>query len=217
MEKAVKSMSSILGVLATLATLLMMIGIAVDVVFRTLYDRSMPGVLELSEAALVAAVFLGLAYTGATNSHIAVDLLTERLPEKVARWVIATAWLLTSVILVWMIYATTSRAIESTERGEVRTGLVNWPIWPSRWVIVVGLVAMLIVAVLNTVRLVLGKEVLGVDEQMPDVVEHPYEYVDQGDVEKGDAEVISEAQASTIALKAARRQRNLEPDKEGDV
>ena len=217
MEKAVKSMSSILGVLATLATLLMMIGIAVDVVFRTLYDRSMPGILELSEAALVAAVFLGLAYTGATNSHIAVDLLTERLPEKVARWVIATAWLLTSVILVWMIYATTSRAIESTERGEVRTGLVNWPIWPSRWVIVVGLVAMLIVAVLNTVRLVLGKEVLGVDEQMPDVVEHPYEYVDQGDVEKGDAEVISEAQASTIALKAARRQRNQEPDKEGDV
>src|SRR5699024_7834187 len=116
---------------------------------RTLYDRSIPGILELSEAALVAAVFLGLAYTGATNSHIAVDLLTERLPEKVARWVIATAWLLTSVILVWMIYATTSRAIESTERGEVRTGLVNWPIWPSRWVIVVGLVAMLIVAVLN--------------------------------------------------------------------
>lgn len=99
----------------------------------------------------------------------------------------------------------------------MRTGLVNWPIWPSRWVIVVGLVAMLIVAVLNTVRLVLGKEVLGVDEQMPDVVEHPYEYVDQGDVEKGDAEVISEAQASTIALKAARRQRNQEPDKEGDV
>ena len=217
MEKAVKSMSSILGVLATLATLLMMIGIAVDVVFRTLYDRSMPGVLELSEAALVAAVFLGLAYTGATNSHIAVDLLTERLPEKVARWVIATAWLLTSVILVWMIYATTSRAIESTERGEVRTGLVNWPIWPSRWVIVVGLVAMLIVAVLNTVRLVLGKEVLGVDEQMPDVVEHPYEYVEQGEAQEGDAEAISEAQASAIALKAARRQRNQEPDKEGDV
>ena len=79
MEKAVKTMSSILGVLATLATLLMMIGIAVDIVFRTLYDRSMPGVLELSEAALVAAVFLGLAYTGATNSHIAVDLMTERL------------------------------------------------------------------------------------------------------------------------------------------
>ena len=79
MEKAVKSMSSILGVLATLATLLMMIGIAVDVVFRTLYDRSMPGVLELAESALVASVFLGRVYTGATNCHIAVDLLTERL------------------------------------------------------------------------------------------------------------------------------------------
>lgn len=217
MEKAVKTMSSILGVLATLATLLMMIGIAVDVVFRTLYDRSMPGVLELSEAALVAAVFLGLAYTGATNSHIAVDLMTERLPEKVARWVICSAWLLTSLIIGWMIYATASRAIESTNRGEVRTGLVNWPIWPSRWIIVIGLVAMLVVALMNTVRLALGKEVLGVDEPMPDVVVHPYEYVEQGEAQEGDAEAISEAQASAIALKAARRQRNEQHDQEGEV
>lgn len=210
MEKAVKSVSSFLGVLATLATLLMMIGIAIDVVFRTLYDRSLPGVLELSEAALVAAVFLGLAYTGATNSHIAVDLLTERLPEKVARWVIFTAWLLTSGILAWMIYATATRAIASTELGEVRTGLVNWPIWPSRWIIVIGLTAMLIVAVINTVRLARGKEVLGVDHQMPDVPEHPYEYVEQD----GEPAVVSEAQAAAIAQRAARQKRNT---KEGEL
>ncbi|SDL10622.1 TRAP transporter small permease [Tessaracoccus oleiagri] len=176
MEKAVKAMASALGVLATLATLVMMVAIVVDVVFRTLYDRSVPGVLEISETALVVAVFLGLAYTGATNSHIAVDLLTERLPERIRRWVIFTAWSLTALVLVWLTWSTALRAIGATEENELRMGLVNWPIWPSRWVIVVGLAAMLVVAIVNMARTFAGKEVLGVDHQMPDVTVHPFEY-----------------------------------------
>lgn len=197
MQKAVKAMASILGVLATLATLIMMIAIVIDVVYRTLYDRSVPGILELSETALVAAVFLGLAYTGATNSHIVVDLLTERLPASVRRWVVALAWTLTTIILAWMIYATLHRALEATEAGEVRMGLVNWPIWPSRWIIVIGLIAMFIVSLINMLLTITGKEVLGVDDQMPDVVEHPYEYVTRDDADISAKEAI--ALANTVS------------------
>ncbi len=179
MKRAVLLMSSILGVLATVATLILMIAIVIDVVFRTLYERSVPGILELSETTLVAAVFLGMAYTGATNSHIVVDLLTERLPASISRWVVALAWTLTVGILAWMLYGTTRRAIESTQASEIRMGIINWPIWPSRWLIVIGLLAMLIVAVVNMVRTWSGKEVLMVEDQMPDFVEHPYEYVTQ--------------------------------------
>lgn len=181
MKKAVVGISSALGVIATLATVTMMIGIAIDVVFRTLYGRSVPGILELSETALVAAVFLGMAYTGATNSHISVDLLTERMPRKVNRWLLSIAWASTSVFLVWMIYATGMRAIASTEDNELRMGLVNWPVWPARWIIVVGLTAMLLVSIVNLIRVISGREVLGIDEPMPDVVAHPFEYVTQGE------------------------------------
>ncbi|SNU00512.1 TRAP-type C4-dicarboxylate transport system, small permease component [Ruaniaceae bacterium KH17] len=181
MKKAVIGITSTLGVLATVATVIMMIGIAIDVFYRTLYGRSVPGILELSETALVAAVFLGMSYTGATNSHIGVDLLTERMPAKVNRWLLSIAWGATSAFLVWMIWATTVRAIASTESHEIRMGLVNWPIWPSRWIIVVGLVAMLLVSIVNLIRVASGREVLGIDEQMPDVVVHHYEYVTQGE------------------------------------
>lgn len=202
MEKIIKQISSFLGVLATLATLILMVAIAADVFFRTTYGSSVPGILELSETALVAAVFLGLAYTGATNSHIGVDLLTERLPAHIARWVIFTAWALSSIFLGWLFWATLDRAIESTDRMEARTGLINWPLWPSRWMIVVGVLAMLVVALMNTIRTARGDEVLGVDPAMPDVVEHPYEYVTEGDTD----EALTEAQALAIAKMAERRE-----------
>lgn len=207
MKRAVLLMSSILGVLATIATLILMIAIVADVVFRTLYERSVPGILELSETTLVAAVFLGMAYTGATNSHIVVDLLTERLPASIRRWVVAVAWTLTVAILVWMLFGTARRALDSTQAGEIRMGIINWPIWPSRWLIVIGLAAMLVVAIVNMVRTWSGKEVLMVEEQMPDFVEHPYEYVTQE----------SAAVSATEAIQLANTEGSEEPAaQEGD-
>ncbi|MDO5701270.1 MAG: TRAP transporter small permease [Bowdeniella nasicola] len=171
--------------LATLATLVMMIAIAIDVVFRLVNSRSVPGVLELSETALVAAVYLGLAYTGVTNSHIAVDLLTERLPERICRWVLTAAWAGSTFILGWMLYATTMRAYASFIAGEERMGLVAWPIWPGRWIIVIGLAAMFLVSAVNFVRTALGREVLGVDapDHLTYTPAHPYELVVSGDTD----------------------------------
>lgn len=188
MEKLIRTIASGLGIVATLATLVMMISIAIDVVFRAFYDRSFPGVLEISETALVTAVFLGLAYTGVTNSHIAVDLLTERLPKSVLRWVLATSWALSTGFLVWILYATTERAISSFGYGETRMGLVAWPIWPARWIIVAGLAAMLLVAAANLVRTLRGFEVLGAedDQGMPDAPHRPHEFVAQPTADEGD-------------------------------
>lgn len=161
MTRIVVAISTVLGVLATLATVLMMVTITIDVVYRTGWHRSVPGLLELSETALVAAVFLGMAYTGATNSHIAVDLVTERVPHSVSKWMISFGWAVSAVVLAWMLYATFLRAMASTREREVRMGIVHWPLWPARWIIVVGLFAMLLVAITNVIRVIADKEVLG--------------------------------------------------------
>lgn len=195
MERVVKFIASALGILATLATLIMMLAIATDVVYRLFYNRSVPGVLEISETALVAAVFLGLAYTGVTNSHIAVDLLTERLPHKALYPVLAAAWMLSSLFLAWMLWATTLRAIASTRQGELRMGLVSWPLYPSRWMLVIGIAVMLMVALINLARTIRGREVLGFDssEQVTDAPAHPYELVlAEEDTDPSDPELPKE-------------------------
>lgn len=164
MNKIVLWLSSVLGVLATIATMVMMIAIIIDVAARAITGASVPGLFELGETVLVAAVFLGMAYTGATNGHIAVDLLTERLSPALSRILVLIAWIATAVITAWLIYATGLRALASFKSNEMRMGLVNWPIWPGRWLIVIGLVAMLLVALVNIVRVARNEEVLGHEE-----------------------------------------------------
>lgn len=158
-----------LGALASLSTIAIMVAITVDVVVRNLGGRSVPGLLEMSESALVATVFLGLAYAGATNAHVAVDLLTAALRPAVARVLIGIAWLVSVAVSVWFLIATFQRAVQSTATNELRQGLVDWPVWPARWLIVIGFAAFLLVAVINVVLIVRGQPLLGEDQVDPDL------------------------------------------------
>lgn len=164
MEKVAQWVAIPLGILASISTIIMVLGITAEVIYRNIQGRSLPGVLELSESALVAAVFFGLAYAGTSGTHIAVDLLVVRLPGRLARWVMVCAWTLSVAVLGWLTVASTERALNSLAGGEVRMGLVNWPLWPARWIIVIGFVAFLFVAVVNIVRLIQSKPLMGQSE-----------------------------------------------------
>lgn len=161
MDKLAESISVPLGILASVSTIVMMLGISAEVAYRNIQGRSIPGVLELSESALVATVFFGLAYAGTSGSHIAVDLLVTRLPRQVAKWTMVTAWALSVAVLGWLTYASLERAMDSVSRGEARMGLVSWPLWPARWVIVIGFAAFLLVALTNLVRVLRGRQAMG--------------------------------------------------------
>src|SRR5690625_4788266 len=120
MEKVAQWIAIPLGILASISTIIMVLGITAEVVYRNIQGRSIPGVLELSESALVAAVFFGLAYAGTSGAHIAVDLLVTRIPRRLARWVMVCAWALSIAILGWLTVASTERALDSLAGGEVR-------------------------------------------------------------------------------------------------
>ncbi|MDO5494403.1 MAG: TRAP transporter small permease [bacterium] len=222
MERIIRSFTSVLGVIATLATVVMMVAISTDVFYRLFYQRSVPGILEISETALVAAVFLGMAYTGSTNSHIQLDLLTERLPAKVRQVVVTIAWALTVVFCAWATYATTLRAMASTQEKEIRMGLVNWPMYPSRWLIAIGFAAMLVVAIWNLVRTLGGREVMGFTspEQLADAPVRPFELTEEADEIKarlGSTPVTSTAQAQEIADSALAVDDRPAPDTDPEV
>ncbi|PFG39827.1 TRAP-type C4-dicarboxylate transport system permease small subunit [Georgenia soli] len=164
MEKTAESIATPLGVLASISTIVMMLGISADVVYRNIQGETLAGVLELSESALVATVFFGLAYASINGSHIAVDLLVTRLPRRVAQWTMFVTWLLSAAVLAWLTYASVGRATDSLARSEARMGLVSWPLWPARWFIVIGFAAFLVVAITNIVRLLRGRMPMGEEE-----------------------------------------------------
>lgn len=167
LRRLVEKLASPLGALSSVSTILMMFAITVDVVARNFAGEPIPGLLEISETALVATVFLGISYAGVTNAHVSVDLLTSKLSPKSSRLIAGVMWLLGALMVVWFLVATAERAMQSTTMGEVTQGLMVWPVWPTRWVIVLGLVAFLVVALTNAYLSFRLEPLLGEDIDSP--------------------------------------------------
>lgn len=167
LRRSVEKLMSPLGALSSVSTIVMMVAITVDVVARNFAGEPIPGLLEISETTLVATVFLGISYAGVTNAHVSVDLLTSKLSQKVSRLIAGAMWLLGALMVVWFSVATAERAMQSTKMGEVTQGLMVWPIWPTRWLIVLGFVAFLIVALTNAYLSFRLEPLLGEDKDPP--------------------------------------------------
>lgn len=115
-----------------------MLGIVIDVTRRQVTGRSVPGMIELIETFLVVVVFLGLAHAEAVGVHVRMSLVTNILPAA-ARRVVKTAGMAACMVgSAWFCWSSIGRAISSTSAGEVRPGLLRFPVWPARIVIAVG-------------------------------------------------------------------------------
>jgi TRAP-type C4-dicarboxylate transport system permease small subunit len=131
-----------LAVLAGGAVALIVLSIVYDVAARTLGISGVKGIVEYGEVLMVAVVFLSIGYAQMQHAHIAVEILVDRLPERIAQRLYAGVLGLLAIGLFWASYETMLAAMTSMERGEIRFGLVSVPVWPARWVIPVGLFSM---------------------------------------------------------------------------
>ena len=170
MEKFIRRLSLFLAVLAAGSIVVMVVAIALDVLVRNATGASLPGMIEVAETSLVISVFFGMALAGVNGEHVAVTLLTDRLNEIWAGRANIFAWSMSCVVIVWMLYATTQRAIDSTQMSEERFGLIRWPLYPMRWVIVVGLAVLMLVALVNLIRTLKGNSPMGSADEVEAVL-----------------------------------------------
>jgi TRAP-type C4-dicarboxylate transport system permease small subunit len=115
-----------------------MLGIVADVLRRSITGRSIPGMIEMVETFMAIEVFLGLAHAEATGVHVRMSLATNVMPFSVRRVVKSFGMFVCMVGSVWFTWASTLRALEATAVGEVKPGLLRFPVWPARWAIAVG-------------------------------------------------------------------------------
>lgn len=161
----------------------MVLSIATDVVIRNSTGATLPGMLELAESSLVVSVFFGLAFAGVKGEHVAVTLLTDRLNKAWSNIVNIFVWSLSSAFLLWAVYATTLQAIDSTRIREERFGLVRWPTYPLRWLVVIGLVALLLVALCNLARSIRGRLPMGANNEIEAALRADEGYESAGEIE----------------------------------
>jgi TRAP-type C4-dicarboxylate transport system permease small subunit len=111
------------GVLASLGL------IAWAVVMRYLFNRAPVWVDDLVGLLLVAIVMLAAAQVLRRGEHIAVDLFTEKLSGRAARWAQALAMGAALLVAVILVVNGWQSAMQSRQFGIVTEGRLEWPVW----------------------------------------------------------------------------------------
>lgn len=149
------------GVAAALAVLLMMLHVTTDIVLRYLFNAPPPGTITfVSHYYMVFLVCLPLAFVERANGHIAVDVVTDRLPERWSYHLRHIALLPSAAVVGLVTYATWVEALGKFKRGTflMEQG-IQVPVWIGYFALPLGYGLMTLYLLLKFVAYLQGRPV----------------------------------------------------------
>lgn len=159
-----------IAVVAAFAFFAMMWLIDANALSRKLANAPVTGTLEITEALMVVAILLPMAYTQMMRSHIRVTLVTKHLPLAAQRYLYAAALVVGFVFAAWAAWAAFGFFMRSYTADEHAWGTVRFPIYPSKGAVALGMMLLAIQFLLDAVRV--GVYGVGVgDESSHDIAD----------------------------------------------
>ncbi len=111
--------------------------ITADVFMRYVFNRPIPGSLEITEFMLAVLVFLGLAYAQAQRAHVGVDLVVQKLPPRLAAGVDSAVTLLAILIYAFIVWKSYGNAAQALRTG-LESDILGIPHFPFRFLVPIG-------------------------------------------------------------------------------
>lgn len=141
------------------AAIVMAIHVSAEIVARTLFDTALTGTIEIvSFIYMIALSFLPLGHVQRNRQHIAADAIASVIPRKLSPYTDMLGRIISIGVTGFLVWAVTDMAIRQTRVGEsAEASYFDIPIWPSRWLLPIGLGAMLIIMILQFIKAPLGK------------------------------------------------------------
>jgi TRAP-type C4-dicarboxylate transport system permease small subunit len=139
MRKIIHTINQVLSGFCGWLMLAMMLLLVLDVITR-LIGRPMQGMAELSVFVMMVVIYLGLSRCEEHKEHVKLDLLRNFLPPPKRGVLDRTNALLAIVTVGIFAYAIIDNALFSFRRNESLEGTVELPIWPTKFIIVIGVV-----------------------------------------------------------------------------
>jgi len=152
-----------LNYISVIAIFLTAIWIFGDVTGRFLFRQPIPGTTELVKTAILAIVFLGVAYTLKKGGHIRTTVLVRHLPYRVKLvFEIFGALLGFGIFMLLAVYGWEA-AVKAWEVKEFEGVQLRVPTYPSRFIMVLGSVLMATQYMILTVEKILRMSKRGKD------------------------------------------------------
>jgi TRAP-type C4-dicarboxylate transport system permease small subunit len=136
----------------------MMLGV-IDVV-GSYFGHPVPGAYEVTESTMVLVVFGGLTYAQIKRKHIRVELLYLRMGPRVQSAMDIIADIAALVFFGLLVWQGWNEAAYSIEIDEATSGIIRFPLYPARILLVFGaamfVIQMAIDLLDDTQRLIAG-------------------------------------------------------------
>lgn len=143
-NKYLQHVINALAIVAGLVVLVMMCHVVLDVFGKVAIGVPVVATTEIvSYYYMVAVIFLPLAYVTHNEGHIMVELFTRNMrPRPLAR-LEGFVGVLALALTVWFAWESIGSAWTNTAEGELaETAADVLQIWPSRWMLPIGLLVM---------------------------------------------------------------------------
>lgn len=150
--KLFNGLLEILNYISVVAIFITAIWIFGDVLGRFIFNQPIPGTTELVKTAILAIVFLGVAYTLKKDGHIRATVLVRYLSPKVRAWFEIFGCLIGILIFILLAVYGWEAAIKAWRVKEFEGVQLRVPTYPSRFIMVLGSVLMSIQYTINLVQ-----------------------------------------------------------------
>lgn len=121
-------------------------------VVGTLVNHPVAGAQEVTESTMVLIVFGGLTYAQIRRRHIRVELFYLRAGPQLRSAMDIVAAAAAIVYFGLMIWQAWNEAMYSWQIKEATFGLIRFPLYPARFLLVAGTALMLVQLLLDLVR-----------------------------------------------------------------
>lgn len=153
-ERAVRKLGEGMAIVGGVAMVLMMLHIVADVATKYLFNDPIDGTTEIVAAYyMVAVVFLPVAYVTFKEGQLIVELFTGWMSNRPLSLLDGFAGFASLAYLLFIVYYTGAEAVRRTIEGEAwETSVELVAVWPSRWVLPIGLAVMALYVLIEALR-----------------------------------------------------------------
>lgn len=138
-NRLIRRINTGMGALAGAATIALMFSVVPDLISRSFFGEAMYGMAEAGIMLLVLIVFLALPVAQVRKEHFQVAVLDTLLSPRAARRMWIFRHLVSGGIAGVFAWYATRGAIASTLRLEQSYAVIEFPVWPAKILVAVGM------------------------------------------------------------------------------
>ena len=150
------------GANAIALTILMLMALLTlaDVIGRSRFNAPISGAYELTELLFVIVVALVLGYSAIRGSHVRIDIIVSRFPEKAQYVIDAISYIVSSAFFLVASWRVVLQAIQVNSQGTL-SGILGIPLYPFYWVLAFGFFLTGLMFLVNFFRFISNKTANG--------------------------------------------------------